>query len=216
MSNKYQVIALIGQTGAGKSAIQRASCELHPALFNKIVGCTTRPIREDEIQGVHYNFISLLQFTHQVLNGDMIEATEFNDWFYGTTIDQLAPDKINIGVFNPIAVEALLEDPRLDVMTILVEASDKTRLIRCLNREKAPDCDEICRRYFEDKKDFANIDFGYTLLTNENGSSLDLLAEDHPFREDLEYMWNGMNKEIPFHKIAFADSQKSSTEGENE
>jgi hypothetical protein len=43
----------------------------------------------------------------------MIEATEHRDWFYGTDIRDLVEDKINIGVFNPIALDILANEPRV-------------------------------------------------------------------------------------------------------
>jgi hypothetical protein len=55
-----------------------------------------------------------------------------------------------------------------------VDASDKTRMLRCLNREKNPNVDEIVRRYQTDKRDlkeyFAETDImdrGY-YLDNDN------------------------------------------------
>lgn len=39
-----------------------------------------------------------------------------------------------------------------------ITASDKTRLLRQLNREGDPDVEEIIRRYSTDKKDFVGVD----------------------------------------------------------
>lgn len=33
-----------------------------------------------------------------------IEFTCFNNWWYGTSIDALVKDKINIGIFSPKAI----------------------------------------------------------------------------------------------------------------
>ena len=75
----------------------------------------------------------------------------------------------------------LLEDPRIDLIPVEVLASDKIRLIRSLNREKNPDCEEICRRFFTDKKDFDNILFESKKLNNENDipvEEIDKLIKD--------------------------------------
>ena len=48
----------MGKSGAGKDAIQAATCKAHPNAFHKIVSCTTRPIRDGEQDGASYNFIS--------------------------------------------------------------------------------------------------------------------------------------------------------------
>lgn len=201
MENKYQIIALIGKAGAGKDAIQKVTCELHPLMFHPIVSCTTRPAREGEVEGVDYHYITLNEFTRKVLNGDMLEATEFRDWFYGTTLESLSKDKINIGVFNPAGVEALLEDSRLDVAVFEVVAPDKQRLMRYLNREENPDCAEMCRRYFTDEKDFADLDFDRYQIDNWDGANLDLLAAVNSCVDILAEMWQALGIDTEFETI---------------
>jgi guanylate kinase len=218
MDKKYQVIALIGKAGAGKDSIQHVTCKLHPLMFNPIISCTTRPAREGEVDGVNYHFISMIDFTRKVLNGDMLEATEFRDWFYGTTLDALAPDKINIGVFNPAGVEALLEDSRLNVTVFEVNAPDKQRLMRYLNREELPDCAEMCRRYFTDEKDFSDLDFDRYQIDNWDGADLDLLAECNNCTEDIEAMWNALGADTSFETVMRWDRSmsKKAESAENE
>ena len=209
MENKYQIVALIGKAGAGKDSIQKATCELHPLMFHPIISCTTRPARKGEIEGVDYHYISLNEFTRKVLNGDMLEATEFRDWFYGTTLDSLSKDKINIGVFNPAGVEALLEDPRLDVIVFEVVAPDKQRLMRYLNREEASDCAEMCRRYFTDEKDFLALDFDRYQIDNWDGADLDLLTASYSCLDVLEEMWKKLDVNTSFETIVRWESSMS-------
>ena len=201
MENKYQIVALIGKAGAGKDSIQKTTCELHPLMFHPIVSCTTRPAREGEIEGVDYHYITLNEFTRKVLNGDMLEATEFRDWFYGTTLESLSKDKINIGVFNPAGIEALLEDSRLDVIVFEVVAPDKQRLMRYLNREENPDCAEMCRRYFTDEKDFADLDFDRCQIDNWDGANLDLLTTTNSCIDILAEMWQALGIDTEFETI---------------
>lgn len=216
MDNKYQVVALIGKAGAGKDSIQKATCELHPLIFHPIVSCTTRPAREDEVEGINYHYISLNEFTRKVLNGDMLEATEFRDWFYGTTLDSLSKDKINIGVFNPAGVEALLEDSRLDVIVFEVNAPDKQRLMRYLNREEVPDCAEMCRRYFTDEKDFSVIDFDRYQIDNWDGADLDLLTTSNSCLDVISEMWEALGVDTEFETIMrWESSMSKKAESEN-
>lgn len=152
MNDKFVIIALFGESGSGKDTIQAAICE-HLG-FHKIVSTTTRPPREYEREGVDYFFITPEQFASKIINLEMLEATEFREWFYGTTLSSLNKEKINVGVFNPSGIRCLLEDDRVEVIPIYVNVSAKTRLIRALNREENPNVDEIVRRYAADKKDF--------------------------------------------------------------
>ena len=152
--SSIKVIALYGKAGAGKDALLQATMKLAGTELNEIISCTTRPPRQGEVNHVNYHFVTLEEFTQMVLKGDMLEATEFRAWWYGTPLLSLDHDKVNIGVFNPAGMVALKEDPRLEVIPVKVEAADKVRLLRQLNREDDPDVAEIIRRYQTDEKDF--------------------------------------------------------------
>lgn len=168
MNKKYKILALFGKSSAGKDTIKNILIK-HEDV-NNIINTTTRPIREGEINGINYHFIDAAEFAERILNGDFIEATEFNDWFYGTSIRELDIDKINVGVFNIYGIECMLADPRLEVHPVYVKTSDKVRLKRALEREDNPDCAEICRRFFADKKDFLDIPFSYDIVENDDKS----------------------------------------------
>ena len=178
--NKIKVIALYGKSGAGKDALLQTTMKLAGAELNEIVSCTTRPPRQGEVNHVNYHFVSHEEFTQMVLNGDMLEATEFRSWWYGTPLLSLDSNKVNIGVFNPAGMVAIKEDSRLDVIPIKVEASDKTRLLRQLNREENPDVAEIIRRFRTDEKDFREYEMEHeenVFYIDNNAGSLQTKAE---------------------------------------
>lgn len=161
----YNVIALIGEAGSGKDTLMRKLVEANPQL-NEIVSYTTRPPREGEVNGVNYHFITGEEFGELVVSGKMFEASCFNDWFYGTGVDSLKEDKLNIGVFNPEGIESLMQHSNVNLTVIRVWASDKNRLIRQLNREEFPDVDEIIRRYKADREDFDTLNFPHYIVDN--------------------------------------------------
>lgn len=166
MKNKYKVLALFGKSGSGKDAIQKWLTTNYN--MNGIISCTTRPPRDYERDGIHYHFLSNEEFAQKVLNMSMLEATVFNDWCYGTPIESLKEDRINVGVFNIQGIECLLQDNRLDILPIFIDCSDKKRLLRNIKREKVPNCLEICRRFITDEKDFSDINFDYITFNNND------------------------------------------------
>lgn len=173
-----KIIALMGKAGSGKDTLLHRLVEQYPQLFNEIVSCTTRPPRQGEKDGINYHFLTIEQFTQKVLNGDMIEATEFNGWHYGTTLSSLSTDKINIGVFNPEGVRCISEDSLVDLTTFYVRAANKQRLLRQLNREENPDVDEIIRRYKTDQEDFDNLsDIPYITIDNNSIEDIQLAID---------------------------------------
>lgn len=171
--DKYKIIALFGKSGAGKDTIQKWL--INNIDMNSIISCTTRPPRDYEQNGIDYHFISIDEFTKKILDYSMLEATSFNDWFYGTPIESLSFDKINIGVFNIEGINSLMQNPQLHILPIHIVANDKVRLLRILQREKNPDCYEICRRFLTDEKDFSDIDFPYFEFNNNNATINDVI-----------------------------------------
>lgn len=163
----YNIIALIGEAGSGKDRTMQAVLAADPTL-HEIVSCTTRPMRQGEAHGVNYFYYTPEQFGQKVLDGEMLECTVFNDWFYGTSYDSVRSDGvINIGVFNPTGVESLLARPDCNVLLFWIKTNDKTRLLRQLNREKDPNVREVIRRFQADYDDFDNLDFEMTILNND-------------------------------------------------
>lgn len=182
MSTNYNIIAIMGKSGSGKDTLCRALLK-RPEFKNarEIISCTTRPIRDNEKDGVDYHFLTNEQFTNQILSGEMVEATVFNDWCYGTSVNNLDATCLNIGVFNPEGVGLLRGRDNINLKVIYLEANDKDRLLRQLNREKNPDCHEIIRRFSADESDFSEEEIEYIapemFVTNNNGASIDRLAE---------------------------------------
>jgi guanylate kinase len=145
----------------------------------------------------------LENFTRKVLAGNMLEATEFNSWFYGTLTTALVPDKINIGIFSTSALKQLQNNENLNVLVIKVDAMDKTCLLRALNREECPDCEEICRRFLADTKDLAQIKED-TLISNEDDTDSDLL-QNARVSLHIEDLWNEIHPETFFAEAIKAD-----------
>lgn len=186
--NKYKVIALFGPAGSGKDYILS---HLFQTIYgktqlNKIVTSTTRPPRPYEADGIHYHFINTAS---EFMNGEnlkkWIEFSCFNNWWYGTSIDALTKDKINVGVFSPNSIKQLLENDEIDCTPILIWCPDKIRLLRQLKREDSPNCNEICRRFLADSKDFLNLPFSYKVLENFTDEIQPIVTDlIHIIRED--------------------------------
>ena len=165
--NKIKLLALFGESGVGKSTIQHWLVNNLPNT-HKIIPCTSRPPRDYEKDGVDYYFLTARVFINKYLKNEILDFTTFNDWYYGTLKADLKDDKINIGVFNIESLCDLLKySNEINVLPVYIQVDEKTRLLRTLNREKNPNCEEICRRFLADKKDFKNIDFDYEIFLND-------------------------------------------------
>lgn len=178
--NKYKIIALFGPAWSGKDYILSNLFQTPYAKMNlnKIVSSTTRPARPYQADGIHYHFINT---ANEFMSGEnlkkWIEFSCFNNWWYGTSIDVLKEDKINVGVFSPNSIKQLLENDRIDCTPIFIWCPDKIRLLRQLNREGNPNCNEICRRFLSDKKDFLNLPFSYKVIDNSTNQIQPIITD---------------------------------------
>ena len=176
-----KIVALFGAAGSGKDTLQNLVSECIDV--NPLVSATTRPPRDGEIEGEAYHFLSEEKF----LSSGMLEYTTFRGWYYGTPYSSIDKNKINIGVFNISGIKQLMQyDKLIQILPIYIKCEDKVRLMRQLNRERYPDCEEICRRFMTDKKDFSpeNITFDYYTINNSYDLSdsleqlVDLITDD--------------------------------------
>lgn len=167
--NDYKFIAIIGKSGSGKNTLQNILVEHYGG--NAVKKSTTRPRRQNESLDSN-DFLTIEEFTQKMLHNNFIEATTFNNWFYGTDINNLSIEKPNFGIVDPTGLDIILQDNRLQVLTIYIDVSDKNLLLRQLLREDNPNCDEIVRRFQADKKDFNNFN-NYNLIFDNNYSSIE-------------------------------------------
>lgn len=151
---KIKILGFVGPSGCGKDAAARYLSEKFPNKYHYVTLCTTRPKRNEEDNG--YIFLDSNEFLAQVLNGRMLNAQEFRGWYYGLNDQGLDAEKINILPMSNIMVEQMTEENRneYDLKIVYIWTSNKERLLHILNREKSPDCKEVCRRFLTDIDDY--------------------------------------------------------------
>lgn len=167
---KFKIIALFGESSSGKDSIQNWIVN-NMENFYKIISITTRPPRDYERDGKDYFFVPQKTFKSYIEDHLMLEYTCFNGWYYGThkyTLIRNINNNINIGIFNPDGIRTLLTKSDIETLPVWIKANDKIRLLRSLNREQNPNCEEICRRFLTDKEDFSNIEFDYEIFLNNS------------------------------------------------
>lgn len=189
---KYKIIALIGESGAGKDTILQKVCRTPQSHLHSIVSYTTRPPREGEVNGENYFFITADEFANLIFEDKMLEATTFRDWCYGTGYGSLDINKINIGVFNPDGVELLSHLDEIDLHVYWIKAHPKNRLLRSLTRELNPDVDEIIRRYLADEEAFAAVGNDIKIIELKNDTEDDLKIAVRFIQHQAKLMTEGL------------------------
>ncbi len=79
------ILVLSGPSGAGKSSLINTVAEaIGPFYFS--ISTTTRPMREGEIDGVHYHFVDEATFKQEIEEEYFLEYAIVHGNYYGTSI----------------------------------------------------------------------------------------------------------------------------------
>lgn len=149
------ILCILGMSGSGKSTVEKI---LEKKGYHRVISCTTRPRRENEVDGKDYYFITEDEFQRLSNNKELCEQTLYREWHYCTRKCDIDITKDTIAVVNPQGYRQIKEQFEEWVIGIYLVVDDKERLIRSLNREIKPDVNEIIRRFISDKELFKDIE----------------------------------------------------------
>ena len=161
------MIILVGESASGKSTIEKILADKYG--YKKTVSYTTRPPREEEINGVDYHFISEDEYNDKFKSKCFVETGAYNGWFYGTTKDQYNENAVC--VLTPHGLRQIKKIfGQKDIVSFYIKVPRRDRLIKLL--ERGDEIDEAIRRNqsdvgqydgIEDEVDFVIENEGYLL-----------------------------------------------------
>jgi guanylate kinase len=93
---KGKIVIIVAPSGSGKSTLIKKLKSEYPQLIES-VSFTTRPIREGEVDGVAYNFVTEEEFKAKIDAGDFLEWAKVHGNYYGTD-KNFVESKTNEGV----------------------------------------------------------------------------------------------------------------------
>lgn len=146
------MIVIVGESASGKTTLQNMFIEKHPE-YRKIITYTTRPIRDGEVNGIDYNFISQEAFNELDKDNFFAETATYRNWSYGTAKRDCVGEKV-IAVLTPAGLRAL-KDLGCEITSIYLCVDRRSRLVSIL--ERGDDVDEAYRRNLSDVGQFDGI-----------------------------------------------------------
>ena len=185
-----KIFCLMGKSSSGKDTLYKKIMEWMPELHT-IVPYTTRPMREDEQDGVEYFFVTSDVFEEMAEEEKIIEFRSYDTkcgiWTYFTADD----GQIDLNSGNRYLVIGTLEAydkfcefyGKQHIMPIYIEVEDGLRLTRAIHREQKqdnPHYEEMCRRFLADSEDFSEENIakaGITRRFSNNGELEDCISE---------------------------------------
>lgn len=85
---KGRLIVISGPSGVGKGTLCKKLLEANSNLFLS-TSATTRSIRPNEVDGVHYHFKERHEFEAMIKQDQLLEWAEYNTHYYGTPIQSV-------------------------------------------------------------------------------------------------------------------------------
>ncbi len=175
MANKNGVLVLFsGPSGVGKDTVLEVVLNKDNSI-QRSISLTTREIRENEIDGKDYYFVTKDRFNNMIENGEVLEFAQYGKNLYGTPkapVDKwLSEGKI---VILKIEVQGAQQIKKLypDAVGIFVlppSMDELEKRLRSRGTEKEEDIQkrlEIARN--EVKK---SVDYDYTVINDDLDSA---------------------------------------------
>lgn len=163
------MLVLLGESGSGKSTIEKYLIKHH--TFRKIISYTTRPPRDNEVDGVDYHFINEEKFKELDKKHFFMETSVYNSWYYGIAEkDFVEPYPYNkLVILTPSGLRQLKKmnvkkDLGIIIISCYIKVDRRERLIRVLNR--GDNVDEAIRRNISDVGQYDGIEKEAELIIN--------------------------------------------------
>lgn len=177
------IVILMGKSASGKDT-QRRCLEEYGAL--PMVSSTTRAMRQGEMQGREYNFISESEFLDKADKGEIFEFRKYDSSvgtvYYGSEKIRLDESKDYVKVLDPEGAKSFISAyGRDNCFVVYLDVPEAVRHSRALSREKETDYakfeQEWRKRAKDDEERFQPdkvddlVNFRLTLTGNEQDVS---------------------------------------------
>ena len=164
------LVLYTGSSGVGKGTIMQELLKRDKNI-RLSVSNTTRPPREGEIDGVHYNFVTKEQFESLIQKDGYLEYAEYCGNYYGTPKQQV-DDLLSQGydVFLEIEVCGGLQimEKYPDVLSIFVLPPSMDTLEKRLRDRNTEDEETILERLGQAKREIGCKDKYRYVVVNDN------------------------------------------------
>lgn len=164
------MLVLVGASGTGKSAIRNYLISEYQ--MDKVVSCTTRAMREGEVDGQDYFFLQKEDFEHRIQNNWFLEYTLYNDNYYGIPKHQIKDN--SIAIVEPDGVDSLKKQEDINLTIVYLQSLSTVRKERMKKRGDTEE--QILERIEIDDLRFKSVKEKADCIVDNDGNSIEDIA----------------------------------------
>ncbi len=164
------VVIISGPSGAGKDTVVRRMEELgYP--FHFVVTATSRPRRENEVDGRDYHFVTAAEFEEMIRNDELLEHAVVYGQYKGIPKahirEALASGRdviLRLDVQGAATVRRLIPD----AVTIFLTAGSEEELFQRLRTRKTEDPEQLRKRMETAREEMERLpEFDYVVVNSD-------------------------------------------------
>ena len=177
MVNKDGMLILFsGPSGVGKDTVLNVVLDKDKSL-KKSISLTTRDIRENEIDGIDYCFISISEFERMINNGDVLEFAKYGKNLYGTPkapVDKWLSEGKTVILKIEVQGAQKIKEMYPDSVAIFLMPPSMEELENRL-RSRGTENEEDIRRRMQIARDEIkkSVDYDYVVINDDLDSASD-------------------------------------------
>lgn len=166
------MLVLLGPSASGKTESAKIMMNRYP--ISRVVTCTTREKRINEIDGFDYHFFTVEQFKDLEKQNYFVETALYNYNYYGAPKNEIADNKFII--LEPQGLKSFLSLDFCDIVAIYLNTDEETRFKRMNERKDSEE--NIKKRIESDRVDFdLNKMKGLDLIIDTSNKTLSEVAD---------------------------------------
>ncbi|TFH36515.1 MAG: guanylate kinase [Dehalococcoidia bacterium] len=165
------LLIVSGSSGAGKDAVIERMKQLRLPVAH-VVTATTRQQRPDEMDGIHYHFLSVERFDQMVEHGEMLEWASVYNNYYGVprfaVVDALKSGK-DVVVKVDVQGAATIRRAVPEAVLLFIRPPSMDELERRLRSRQSESSAEIAVRLGKAVHEYGQLPIFDYVLTNHAG-----------------------------------------------
>jgi len=166
------MIVLVGASASGKTEIAKKMFEIFG--YQKCVTTTTRPKRQNEIDGKDYHFFEHETFIESIKKDLFYEVSTYHNHYYGIQKKDVFDQ--GIVIVEPKGANTLIDKLNQEVYIVYIETSEALRQKRMLERGDSSDL--VLERILFDRQVFYRDAFKkIDLIVQNEDQTIDMLAQ---------------------------------------